>query len=88
MAHRIIAQNRGRGGPSYRAPSHRYKAALRHVGKNDTLVSGSVIDIEHDPARHAPIALARLDSGEKVYALATEGLGVGDIISWGTGGVV
>ncbi|MFY9750337.1 MAG: 50S ribosomal protein L2, partial [Methanoregula sp.] len=24
MGHRITTQNRGRGGPTYRAPSHRY----------------------------------------------------------------
>ncbi|MGI5938430.1 50S ribosomal protein L2, partial [Methanoculleus thermophilus] len=88
MAHRIIAQSRGRGGPSYRAPSHRYKADLRHAGKNTALTSGVVLDIEHDPSRHAPIALVRLESGEKVYVLATEGLGVGDGLSWGPGGEV
>ncbi|MGB8821665.1 MAG: 50S ribosomal protein L2, partial [Methanoregula sp.] len=32
MGHRITTQNRGRGGPTYRAPSHRYKAELKHVG--------------------------------------------------------
>ncbi|NTV28214.1 MAG: 50S ribosomal protein L2, partial [Methanothrix sp.] len=26
MGHRIISQNRGAGGPTYRAPSHRYRA--------------------------------------------------------------
>ena len=88
MAHRIIAQNRGKGGPTYRAPSHRYKAPLRHAGKNDSLIKGLIVDIEHDPARHAPIALARLEDGEKVYMLATEGLGVGDTVSWGSGGAV
>jgi large subunit ribosomal protein L2 len=88
MAHRITSQNRGRGGPTYRAPSHRYKAELRHAGTNVAPVSGHVVDIEHDPARHAPIALARLEDGRKVYMLATEGLGVGDAVSWGPGAEV
>ena len=83
MGHRIRSQNRGRGGPTYRAPSHKYKAALKHAGKNDTTLAGRVIDIEHDPARHTPIARVLLDTGGKVYALATEGLGVGDNITWG-----
>jgi large subunit ribosomal protein L2 len=83
MGHRIIAQSRGKGGPTYRAPSHRYKAALRHAGTNTTTVSGRVIDIEHDPARHTPIALVKLQSGEKAYMLVTEGLGVGDEVTWG-----
>lgn len=88
MAHRIIAQSRGKGGPTYRAPSHRYKAELRHIGKNDALTTGIVVDIEHDPARHAPIALTKIENGGKVYVLATEGLGVGDAVSWGPGGAV
>ena len=83
MGHRITTQNRGRGGPTYRAPSHRYKAALRHSGSGETTVRGKVIDIEHDPARHSPIALVRLEDGSKTYMLVTEGIGVDDEIVWG-----
>ena len=85
MGKRIIAQNRGRGGPTYRAPSHKYKSDLRHQGSVRTTVVGQIIDIEHDPARHAPIARVRLDNGEKAYMLATEGVGVGDEVAWGPG---
>lgn len=84
MGHRITTQNRGKGGPAYRAPSHRYKAALRHLGNEDSLVTGTVIDIEHDPARNSPIGKVRLDNGSQSYALITEGIGVGDVISWGS----
>jgi large subunit ribosomal protein L2 len=84
MGHRITTQNRGKGGPAYRAPSHRYKAALRHLGNEDALVTGTVIDIEHDPARNSPIGKVRLDNGSQSYALITEGIGVGDVISWGS----
>jgi large subunit ribosomal protein L2 len=44
---------------------------------------GTVIDIEHDPARHGPVALVRLAEGKTTYVLATEGVGVGDTIAWG-----
>ena len=83
MGHRITTQSRGKGGPTYRAPSHRYKAALRHIGSGDVTVKGTVIDIEHDPARHTPIALVRLEDGAKVYMLVTEGIGLNDQVSWG-----
>jgi ribosomal protein L2 len=83
MGHRITTQNRGRGGPTYRAPSHRYKAELRHLGDGSTTVTGSVIDIEHDPARNAPIAVVRLEDGTKSYMLITEGVGVGTAVAWG-----
>lgn len=88
MGHRIQTQNRGRGGPSYRAPSHNYKAELRHAGTDETLTVGTILDIEHDPARHTPIAFVELATGKKSYMLVTEGLGVGDTVTWGPGGEV
>jgi large subunit ribosomal protein L2 len=83
MGHRITTQSRGKGGSTYRAPSHRYKADLRHIGDSTTTASGSVIDIEHDPARNAPIGLVQLEDGKKVYMLITEGIGIGDTVAWG-----
>lgn len=83
MGHRIISQNRGRGGPTYRSPSHKYKAELKHVCKNSEDLTGRIIDIEHDPARHAPIARVEFDGGRKEYILVTEGMGVGDEVAWG-----
>lgn len=88
MGHRITTQARGRGGPTYRAPSHRYKAELKHIGDDTKKITGTVIDIEHDPARNAPIALVKLDDGAKVYMLVTEGLGIGDVVIWAAAGEV
>ncbi len=83
MGHRIQTQNRGKGGSTYRAPSHRYRAEVAHPGKNHETVTGLVIDIEHDPARHGPVARVQLTGGKTTYVLATEGIGVGDTLSWG-----
>jgi hypothetical protein len=47
-------------------------------------VRGTVIEIEHDHARHTPIALVRLEDQQKTYFLVTEGIGVGDAIAWGS----
>ena len=88
MGHRITTQNRGKGGPTYRAPSHRYKAELKHIGDDTQKITGTVIDIEHDPARNAPIALVKLENGEKVYMLVTEGLGIGEPVLWAAAGEV
>lgn len=76
MGHRISTQARGKGGSTYRAPSHKYKAELKHFGNGKETVRATVIDIEHDPARHTPIAVIKID-GRKEYALITEGVGVG-----------
>lgn len=88
MGHRITTQARGRGGPTYRAPSHRYKAELKHIGDDTQKITGTVIDIEHDPARNAPIALVKLEDGKKVYMLVTEGVGIGESVMWGSIGEV
>jgi large subunit ribosomal protein L2 len=88
MGHRITTQSRGKGGPTYRAPSHRYKAELKHIGDDTKKITGSVIDIEHDPARNAPIALVQLEDGVKVYMLVTEGLGIGEAVTWAASGEI
>jgi len=85
MGHRITTQSRGHGGPTYRAPSHRYKAELKHIGKSDVVTRAQIIDIEHDPARNTPIARVQLTGGGKEYVLITEGMGIGDEIAWGSG---
>ena len=62
MGKRIIAQRRGKGSSTFRAPSHKYKANLEHVSVNKgETVSGAVEEIVHDPARSAPIARIRIE---------------------------
>jgi len=82
MGKRIISQNRGRGTPTYRAPSHKYKADLRHprVDENTSL-EGKVIGIEHDPARSAPIAKVAFENGEELFLLAPEGIATAVLFS-------
>ncbi|MFC7231208.1 50S ribosomal protein L2 [Saliphagus sp. GCM10025308] len=84
MGRRIFGQRRGRGSPTFRAPSHRYKANLEHKTLEDTdVVSGEVVSIEHDPARSAPIAAVEFDDGEQRLILVPEGVAVGEEIQVG-----
>ncbi|QCC49727.1 50S ribosomal protein L2 [Halapricum salinum] len=84
MGRRIRGQRRGRGTPTFRAPSHRYKADLQHRKVEDgDVIAGTVVDIEHDPARSAPIAAVEFDDGDQRLVLAPEGIGVGDEIQVG-----
>lgn len=84
MGRRIQGQRRGRGSPTFQAPSHRYKADLSHHRVEDAdTISGEVIDIEHDPARSAPVALVEFEDGDQRYVLAPEGLGTGETIQVG-----
>jgi large subunit ribosomal protein L2 len=84
MGRRIQGQRRGRGSPTFRAPSHRYKEQLSHKRTEDTdLVVGEVVDVEHDPARSAPVAAVEFEDGDQRLVLASEGVGVGDVIEVG-----
>jgi large subunit ribosomal protein L2 len=84
MGRRIQGQRRGRGTSTFRAPSHRYKSDLSHKKdeSNDT-VSGTVVDIEHDPARSAPVVAVEFEDGDQRLVLAPEGVAVGDSIQVG-----
>jgi large subunit ribosomal protein L2 len=84
MGRRIQGQRRGRGSSTFRAPSHRYKANLEHRKVEDgDVISGTVVDIEHDPARSAPVAAVEFEDGDRRLVLAPEGVGVGDELQVG-----
>jgi large subunit ribosomal protein L2 len=84
MGRRIQGQRRGRGTPTFRAPSHRYKADMGHRSvADDDVVSGEILDIEHDPARSAPIAQVEFEDGDQRLVLAPEGVRVGEEIQLG-----
>jgi large subunit ribosomal protein L2 len=83
MGRRIQSQRRGRGSPTFRAPSHRYKAELSHKDEEGDVVAGEIVDIEHDPARSAPVARVAFQDGDERLVLAPEGVGVGDRIEVG-----
>ena len=89
MGRRIQGQRRGRGTPTFRAPSHRYKSDLKHRNVEDgDVVSGTVVDIEHDPARSAPVAAVEFEDGDQRLVLAPEGVGVGDQIQVGVSSAI
>ncbi|MBV0901622.1 50S ribosomal protein L2 [Haloarcula salina] len=84
MGRRIQGQRRGRGTSTFRAPSHRYKADLEHRKVEDgDVIAGTVVDIEHDPARSAPVAAVEFEDGDRRLVLAPEGVGVGDELQVG-----
>ena len=87
MGKRLIIQRRGRGTPTYRSASHRFKGKIAYrsyddVEKEGCLV-GKVADIMHDPGRSAPVALVKFENGEKQLILAPESIQIHDEISCG-----
>ena len=83
MGHRIRSQSRGKGSPTYKAPSHKFKANLEHPKIEEGVISGKVLEIIHDTARSAPIARISFSSGEERLVLIPEGVEVEQTIQCG-----
>ena len=80
MGKRPIVRARGKGGPRYRAPSHRYLMEWRYYFYTQPIY-GFVKNILHDPGRNPPVALIRLEDGREFYHVAPDGIKTGDKIS-------
>ena len=63
MGKRLIIQARGKGGPRYRTPSHRFLGRVEYLpyGK----YTAKVLDIMNDPGHYAPFMLVK-GNGKKV----------------------
>ncbi len=80
MGKRIIPRARGKGGPRYRAPSHRYFGRVEYFPPSK--ITGKVVDIVHDPGRSAPLAIIKTQEGKKILHIAPEGLSVEDLVTY------
>lgn len=84
MGKRIIQRARGKGGPRYRAPSHRYAGrAEYYLSKN--INSGLIVDLIHDQGRNSPLAVVKFSDGVEKLQIAPEGVKVGDTINYWKG---
>lgn len=87
MGKRIRVQRRGRGTPTFRAPTHKRTAPARYpppeVLKGP--VRGVVKALVHDPGRGAPLALIQCENGVTFYTVASEGMHVGQKLEVGPG---
>lgn len=82
MGKNLIQQARGKGSPTYRAPSFRYKGTVKH-SKNFANIKGKIIDIVNCQGHSAPLAQILYENGEEVLMMAPEGVRVGDFINSG-----
>lgn len=87
MGKRIISQRRGKGSTSYRFPGHRSKGRSRMapIGQEKS----KVVDIIHNQAHTAPMAVVRAEGG-KFMIPAVEGLYAGQELGQrpGTGNIL
>ncbi len=83
MGKRIIQQRRGKGSPTYKSPSHRFRTAVRHLAKKHDTVKGRIVDIVSCPGHTSPLAKVKYGNGETSYIIAPEGMRVDQEISTG-----
>ncbi len=78
MGKNIISQARGKGGPTYRAPSFRYKGAATHNKISENLREGTIVELIHCQGHSVPLMKIKYDDGEEVLSLSAEGVAIGD----------
>lgn len=82
-----MTQRRGKGSPTLRAPSHRFKAKAKYRGYDERektgKVKGEIIGFVDDPGRSAILMRIIYDDGQELLIPAVEGVFVGDILEQG-----
>ncbi len=86
MGKRLLVQRRGRGGSVFRAPSHKRVGAVKYPSfipiENTEVLTGTVVDILHDPGRGAPVAKIKVNN-ITFLNVAAEGMYVGQTVYLG-----
>lgn len=87
MGKRLKSQRRGRGTPTYKSASHRFKGKIEYRSydkiEKEGILKGRIADIIHDPGRSAPVALVMFENGERRLILAPENIRINEDIECG-----
>lgn len=87
MGKQLITQRRGRGTNTYKAPSFRYKGAIKHrkydEAERNSIMYGKIVDLVHCPGHNAPLAEVQFENKEKILIAAPEKVRVNDIVASG-----
>jgi large subunit ribosomal protein L2 len=81
MGKNLIQQARGKGGPTYRAPSFKYAGQATHPQEGNSI--GKVVDIIHCAGHTAPLADVVFENDTQALIIASEGISVGQTITAG-----
>ncbi|MBI4441149.1 50S ribosomal protein L2 [Candidatus Woesearchaeota archaeon] len=81
MGKSLVQQARGRGGPTYRAPSFNYLGAAKYPAPQ--VLVGKVVDLVHCAGHSAPLVSVMYENRETGLLIAPEGVKVGDMIKIG-----
>jgi len=88
MGKRIRVQRRGRGGPTFRALTHKRMAAVQYppLSKKEieNVIEGRIEEIVHEPGRGSPLALVKLETQGEYYSVVPEGVFQGQTVQIGS----
>lgn len=81
MGKNLIQQARGKGSPTYRSPSFRFKGKPKHPKKE---IVGKIVNLVHCQGHTAPLAHVVYENDEDGLIIAPEGLAVGQTVNVGS----
>lgn len=77
MGKRLIQQARGKGGPRYKAPVHKYKGKAKYPKLTKNVNKGVVFDLIKCRGHSAPLMIVKYEDGNELLNIAPEGIKVG-----------
>jgi len=80
MGKRLIPQRRGKGGPTYRAPSHRYFGKIEYPRQTKEGLKGEVMDLVNSVGHNSPLMVIRFEDDQQSLLPAPLGIRVGDTL--------
>ena len=86
MGKPIMTQRRGKGSPSFRAPSHHFYAVSKYRNlnvKDADMLRGQIVEFVDDPSRSTLLARISFDDDTTAIVPAAEGTMVGDPVQVG-----
>ena len=83
MGKRLIQQRRGRGGPTYRAPTHRAIGKTYYPFFSGETQTGQIADLVNSTFNSAPLMVIEYTDGQLSLLPAPEGVRVGQSIEYG-----
>lgn len=80
MGKSLTQQKRGKGSPTYKSPSFRYKGKPEYPSLKKQVINGKILDLMHCPGHSSPLAKVQYEDNEQGLILAPDGIKVGDPI--------
>jgi len=85
MGKPLMTQRRGKGSPSFKAPSHKFKTKVAYITleKEQPIQKAQITNLVDDPARTTVLMQLKYETGQQMMLPAFEGATIGQTIQQG-----